>query len=160
VHVLEREKEKEKERESFIGPDCAYDICLSQPCNNGGQCRSFVDTDGTASYTCSCPLGISGSQCQFSVCPANACNKWYLHSGIINNLLLSLSSGLYRYKVRDKSMLAKSMSPRRYLLGNSEWIPVFLFTSIQWTQFRGLYSFVRLLKSLFCSNYRKMCSMG
>ena len=34
---------------------------MGNPCNNGGNC-----TDGIATYTCSCPDGFRGSDCETS----------------------------------------------------------------------------------------------
>ena len=35
------------------------DDCKESPCNNGGECQ-----DGIASYTCICPLGYTGPDCE------------------------------------------------------------------------------------------------
>ena len=35
--------------------------CKGNPCNNGGNC-----TDGIATYTCTCPDGFRGSDCETS----------------------------------------------------------------------------------------------
>ena len=37
------------------------DDCKESPCNNGGTCL-----DGVASYTCACPLGFVGLDCERS----------------------------------------------------------------------------------------------
>ena len=37
------------------------DDCKESPCNNGGKCQ-----DGVASYTCICPLGYTGPDCEKS----------------------------------------------------------------------------------------------
>ena len=37
------------------------DDCTENPCNNGGTCQ-----DGIASYTCVCPLGFTGLDCETS----------------------------------------------------------------------------------------------
>ena len=37
------------------------DDCIINPCNNNGTC-----TDGIASYTCDCPLGFTGLDCETS----------------------------------------------------------------------------------------------
>ena len=36
--------------------------CMGNPCNNGGNC-----TDGIATYTCTCPNGFRGSDCETSI---------------------------------------------------------------------------------------------
>ena len=36
--------------------------CKSNPCENGGTC-----TDGVNSYSCRCPVGYTGSNCQTGV---------------------------------------------------------------------------------------------
>ena len=35
--------------------------CEESPCNNGGICQ-----DGIASYTCVCPVGFTGLDCETS----------------------------------------------------------------------------------------------
>ena len=37
------------------------DDCKDNPCNNGGNC-----VDGVASYTCVCPVGFLGLDCEKS----------------------------------------------------------------------------------------------
>ena len=36
--------------------------CMGKPCNNGGTC-----TDGIATYTCTCPGGFTGRDCETSM---------------------------------------------------------------------------------------------
>ena len=36
--------------------------CMGEPCNNGGTC-----TDGIATYTCTCPDGFTGRDCETSM---------------------------------------------------------------------------------------------
>ena len=38
------------------------DDCIGEPCNNGGTCQ-----DGVASYTCACPTGFKGYDCETSM---------------------------------------------------------------------------------------------
>ena len=41
--------------------------CLGSPCNNGGTCK-----DGLATYSCTCPQGFTGTDCEISeeyTCP-------------------------------------------------------------------------------------------
>lgn len=38
------------------------DDCMENPCNNGGTCK-----DGVASYTCVCPKGFTGGDCEISM---------------------------------------------------------------------------------------------
>ncbi|XP_063416132.1 neurogenic locus Notch protein-like [Mytilus trossulus] len=44
-----------------ISYECSdpVDDCLSSPCQNGGVCY-----DGIRSYSCSCPLGVTGNNCE------------------------------------------------------------------------------------------------
>ena len=42
------------------------DDCKDNPCNNNGTC-----TDGIASYTCDCPLGFTGLDCETSMLEQN-----------------------------------------------------------------------------------------
>ena len=39
--------------------------CSSAPCINGGVCRDYgVDESGQQTYTCECPVGFSGMNCE------------------------------------------------------------------------------------------------
>ena len=43
------------------------DFCASNPCQNGGTCNLIEGTKkevGTFTYTCDCPLGFEGEQCE------------------------------------------------------------------------------------------------
>ena len=40
----------------------ATDECLSTPCQNGGTC-----VDGDNRYTCTCPMGYDGANCQTGI---------------------------------------------------------------------------------------------
>ncbi|XP_071491001.1 fibropellin-3-like [Diadema antillarum] len=48
-------------RPGFVGLRCEIDVneCSSLPCQNGGRC-----IDGPASYSCQCPAGYSGRNCE------------------------------------------------------------------------------------------------
>ncbi len=48
------------------------DDCAPNPCQNGGTC-----TDGVNSYTCACPAGWTGTNCELDVddCAANPCQN-------------------------------------------------------------------------------------
>ncbi|XP_064644501.1 mucin-like protein [Lineus longissimus] len=41
---------------------CLYDACDSTPCQNGGACQS--DSSQSSGYTCICPSGYSGDNCE------------------------------------------------------------------------------------------------
>ena len=45
----------------YTGPLCQTDIdeCASTPCQNGGSCTNFA-----GGYSCSCPTGITGTNCE------------------------------------------------------------------------------------------------
>lgn len=58
--------------------DLDIDDCKDNPCNNGGKCK-----DGIASYTCACPKGFTGTDCEISMkCSSN-------HSKINQTIVLS-----------------------------------------------------------------------
>lgn len=46
------------------GRECRTDIneCDSNPCKHGGNC-----IDGTASFTCDCPPGLTGTTCEENI---------------------------------------------------------------------------------------------
>ncbi|KAK2162638.1 hypothetical protein LSH36_95g08055, partial [Paralvinella palmiformis] len=49
------------------------DPCISQPCQNGGRCINNNNV-----YTCQCPFGYSGSNCQIAStgpCASNPCRN-------------------------------------------------------------------------------------
>lgn len=49
-----------------LGSSCEYyNPCASSPCMNNGKCTAFVN--GTAVYSCTCPINYSGERCQFSL---------------------------------------------------------------------------------------------
>ena len=62
---------------------CVLDIddCMETPCNNGGTCK-----DGIASYTCICPNGFTGLDCEIStllICLTYFVSNTY---GVINEI--------------------------------------------------------------------------
>ena len=48
--------------EEFIWYISDIDDCMENPCNNGGTCK-----DGVASYSCICPNGFTGQDCETSM---------------------------------------------------------------------------------------------
>ena len=51
----------QKKKFMLISKCLDIDDCKDTPCNNGGTCQ-----DGIASYTCVCPLGFEGTDCELS----------------------------------------------------------------------------------------------
>ena len=45
------------------------DDCKNNPCRNNGTC-----VDGIAAYTCNCPVGFSGTDCEISKCKCQSRN--------------------------------------------------------------------------------------
>ena len=54
---------------------------MGNPCNNGGNC-----TDGIATYTCACPSGFKGADCEFS--KPNSSIIWFFIVLLKGNLYL------------------------------------------------------------------------
>ncbi|XP_022821461.1 agrin-like isoform X2 [Spodoptera litura] len=53
--------------------ECQSNPCMSMPCKNGATCKSI---DGSATeYTCSCPIGFQGANCdeRLDPCESNPC---------------------------------------------------------------------------------------
>ncbi|XP_041975156.1 agrin-like isoform X2 [Aricia agestis] len=52
--------------------ECQSNPCLSMPCKNGATCRSIADS---MEYTCSCPIGFQGGNCEerLDPCESNPC---------------------------------------------------------------------------------------
>lgn len=48
----------------LIGKTCSIDVdeCNSNPCLNGATC-----IDNVASFTCSCPIGLTGKLCEINI---------------------------------------------------------------------------------------------
>ena len=67
---------------------------MGNPCNNGGNC-----TDGIATYTCACPSGFKGADCEFS--KQNSSIIWFHYSltKIYSHYLRSCITNLSSYKI-------------------------------------------------------------
>ena len=52
--------------QAFVGTYCEhYNPCISSPCLNGATCTYYINV--TCFFYCTCPVGYSGVQCQFSI---------------------------------------------------------------------------------------------
>jgi hypothetical protein len=53
------------------------DDCSPNPCDYGGTCGGGFDGQGTGSFTCSCPSGLSGTTCDVAIneCAGNPCGS-------------------------------------------------------------------------------------
>ena len=53
------------------------DDCSPNPCQYGGTCGGGFDGQGTGSFTCSCPSGLTGTTCSVAVdeCADNPCQN-------------------------------------------------------------------------------------
>ncbi|MFT3771512.1 MAG: calcium-binding EGF-like domain-containing protein [Minicystis sp.] len=65
------------------------DDCASNPCQNGGTC-----TDGVNSYTCACPAGFTGTNCDINIdeCASNPCVHGTCTDGV-NSYTCACDSG-------------------------------------------------------------------
>lgn len=70
--------------------------CLSNPCQNGGICTAQYETP-SGSYTCQCPVGYSGAQCQiFDQCYSIYClNGGYCKLNYVGVPYCECPSGFY-----------------------------------------------------------------
>ena len=58
----------------YFGIACQFfNSCSSSPCLNGGKCTANVSVP--AQYTCGCPQGTGGANCQVQPCSANPCQN-------------------------------------------------------------------------------------
>ncbi len=58
---------------SVSGVDvCNKSACSPSPCLNGGSCDILPGDPTGLSYTCSCPLGFTGLNCETDI---NECNE-------------------------------------------------------------------------------------
>ena len=57
------------------GDDCAsrVDVCASAPCQRGECTSSNVAVGQVVPYTCSCPVGYMGGQCEELICASSPC---------------------------------------------------------------------------------------
>lgn len=56
---------------TFLGNNCEIEVneCLSQPCQNGGSCTDELD-----SFSCQCPVGITGTVFVCIMLPKLSCS--------------------------------------------------------------------------------------
>ncbi|KRX85252.1 Neurogenic locus notch -like protein 1 [Trichinella sp. T6] len=65
----------------YVGKHCqTVDICMSNPCKNGGSCVYQIEEDEIVSFTCLCPLGLTSTFCENPL--PNACNSLPCKNGI------------------------------------------------------------------------------
>ncbi|CAG9782356.1 unnamed protein product [Diatraea saccharalis] len=69
------------------------DPCNAQPCRNGGSCRPDFTT--RMNYTCNCPLGYAGANCQMPL-------ELFQSVGFNGNGYLELPADLLRYDNLDR----------------------------------------------------------
>ncbi|KAK6979870.1 neurogenic locus Notch protein [Biomphalaria glabrata] len=55
-----------------VSPSYCQDACMSQPCQNNGECKPMEDT-----FECRCPKGITGNLCDIDIdeCASNPCRN-------------------------------------------------------------------------------------
>ncbi|KAL1244124.1 Neurogenic locus notch [Trichinella spiralis] len=65
----------------YVGKHCqTVDICMSNPCKNGGSCVYQIEEDEIVSFTCLCPLGLTSTFCENPL--PNACDSLPCKNGI------------------------------------------------------------------------------
>jgi Notch-like protein len=66
------------------------------PCQNGGNC-----TDGVDMFTCSCPAGYTGQECQTNIddCSPDPCQNGGTCVDGVDSYTLSVYSRLHRRKL-------------------------------------------------------------
>ncbi|MFO0760218.1 MAG: DNRLRE domain-containing protein [Byssovorax sp.] len=76
------------------------DDCAPNPCQNGGTC-----TDGINSYTCACPSGFSGQNCEIADCPCMVHPEFAALLPHIDTCILEfpLGDGIVQLDVKDSS---------------------------------------------------------
>ncbi len=63
------------------GGVCHLDLCLASPCQNDGQC---FGTYGSGTYTCSCPSGYTGTNCEeiAVTCPCESAFADFVYASV------------------------------------------------------------------------------
>ncbi len=67
-----------------------FDECISNPCQNGGQCNDLI-----SGYNCTCPAGFNGTHCQTDTdeCRSNPCMNGATCQDIVDGYLCLCAGG-------------------------------------------------------------------
>ncbi|KRZ15387.1 Neurogenic locus notch -like protein 1 [Trichinella zimbabwensis] len=100
----------------YVGKYCqTVDICMSNPCENGGSCDYRIEEDEIVSFTCLCPPGFTSRFCENPL--PNVCDSLPCKNGICE--LETLDSFHCRCESGYEGKFCENFTPCKYNFCNN-----------------------------------------